>query len=34
VGDVLTYGQGVAVFVAWVVVAVGGAGVALMRRDA
>ena len=33
-GDALTYGQGVAVFVAWLVLAVGGATVALMRRDA
>jgi ABC-type transport system involved in multi-copper enzyme maturation permease subunit len=33
-GDVLTYGQGVAVLVAWLVLAVGGATVALMRRDA
>jgi ABC-type transport system involved in multi-copper enzyme maturation permease subunit len=33
-GDLLTYGQGVAVFVAWVAVALLGAGMALMRRDA
>lgn len=33
-GDQLTYGQGVAVFVGWLVLAVGGAWVALMRRDA
>jgi ABC-type transport system involved in multi-copper enzyme maturation permease subunit len=33
-GDALTYGQGVAVFIAWLVLAVGGATVALMRRDA
>ncbi|MFN8168340.1 MAG: hypothetical protein U0S36_06120 [Candidatus Nanopelagicales bacterium] len=32
--DQLTYGQGVAVFVGWLVLAVGGATVALMRRDA
>jgi ABC-type transport system involved in multi-copper enzyme maturation permease subunit len=33
-GDLLTYGQGVAVFAAWLAAAVLGAGVALMRRDA
>jgi ABC-type transport system involved in multi-copper enzyme maturation permease subunit len=33
-GDLLTYGQGVAVFAGWLVLAVGGAAVALMRRDA
>jgi ABC-type transport system involved in multi-copper enzyme maturation permease subunit len=33
-GDLLTYGQGVTVFVGWLVLAVGGATVALMRRDA
>jgi len=33
-GEILTYGQGVAVFVAWLAVAVLGAGAALMRRDA
>jgi ABC-2 type transport system permease protein len=33
-GDVLTYGQGVAVLLAWLLLAVGGATVALMRRDA
>ncbi len=33
-GEILTYGQGVAVFLAWLAVAVLGAGAALMRRDA
>ena len=33
-GEILTYGQGVAVFLAWLTVAVLGAGAALMRRDA
>jgi ABC-type transport system involved in multi-copper enzyme maturation permease subunit len=33
-GDMLTYGQGVVVFAAWLAVAVGAAGIALMRRDA
>jgi ABC-2 type transport system permease protein len=33
-GDSLTYDQGVAVFVAWIVLTVGGAVWALMRRDA
>jgi ABC-type transport system involved in multi-copper enzyme maturation permease subunit len=33
-GDMLTSSQGVLVFIAWLLVVLGGAGVALMRRDA
>ena len=33
-GDLLTSGQGVMVFVAWLVLVLGGAAVALLRRDA
>ncbi len=33
-GDLLSYKQGVVVFIAWVAIAVVGAGFALLRRDA